>query len=45
MQVGMNKYFFLNPEKKLAQIRLVVFEKNAKQFQIMMPPKATLITS
>jgi len=26
----MNKCFFLNPEKKkLAQIRLVVFEKNA----------------
>jgi len=31
MQVVM-KYFLLNPEKKkkLAQIRLVVFEKNAK---------------
>jgi len=27
MQVVMNKYFLLNPEKKLAQIRLVVFEK------------------
>jgi len=25
----MNKCFLLNPEKKLAQIRLVVFEKNA----------------
>jgi len=25
----MNKCFVLNPEKKLAQIRLVVFEKNA----------------
>jgi len=30
MQVVMNKCFLLNPEKKLAQIRLVVFEKNAK---------------
>jgi len=30
MQVVMNKYFLLNSEKKLAQIRLVVFEKNAK---------------
>jgi len=29
MQVVMNKCFFLNPEKKLAQIRLVVFEINA----------------
>jgi len=26
----MNKCFLLNPEKKLMQIRLVVFEKNAK---------------
>jgi len=26
----MNKCFFLNPEKNLAQIRLVVFEKHAK---------------
>jgi len=30
MQVVLNKYFVLNPEKKLVQIRLVVFEKNAK---------------
>jgi len=30
MQVVMNKCFLLNPEKKLAQICLVVFEKNAK---------------
>jgi len=32
MQVVMNKCFllFLNPKKSLAQIRLVVFEKNAK---------------
>jgi len=29
MQVVMNKYFLLNLEKNLAQIRLVVFEKNA----------------
>jgi len=29
MQVVMNKCFILNPEKNLAQIRLVVFEKNA----------------
>jgi len=27
---SMNKNFFLNPEKNLAQIRLNVFEKNAK---------------
>jgi len=26
----MNKCFLLNPEKNLVQIRLVVFEKNAK---------------
>jgi len=26
-----NKCFLLNPEKKLAQIHLVVFEKNAKK--------------
>jgi len=25
----MNKCFFLSPEKKMAQFRLVVFEKNA----------------
>jgi len=30
MQVVINKCFLLNPEKKLAQIRLIVFEKNAK---------------
>jgi len=30
MQVVINKYFLLNPEKKLTKIRLVVFEKNAK---------------
>jgi len=31
MQVIMNKCFLLNPEINLAQIRLVVFEKNAKK--------------
>jgi len=30
MQIVINKCFLLNPKKKLAQIRLVVFEKNAK---------------
>jgi len=29
MQVVMNKYFLLNPEKKLAQIRFVIFKINA----------------
>jgi len=29
MQVVINKCFLLNPEKSLAQIRLVVFKKNA----------------
>jgi len=29
MQVVKNKCFFLNPEKNLSQIRLVVFEKYA----------------
>jgi len=29
MQVVINKCFLLNLEKKLAQIRLVVFEQNA----------------
>jgi len=29
MQFVINKCFFLNPEKNLAQIRLVVFAKNA----------------
>jgi len=27
MQVAMNKWFLLNPEKNLTQIRLVVFDK------------------
>jgi len=30
MQVVMSKCFLLNPEKNLAQIRFVVFKKNAK---------------
>jgi len=30
MQVVMNKCYLLNSEKNLVQIRLVVFEKNAK---------------
>jgi len=30
MQVVINKSFFLDPEKNLAQICLVIFEKNAK---------------
>jgi len=36
MQVVINKCFLLNPEKKLAQIDLVVFEKNAKM-QTLIP--------
>jgi len=32
MLVVMNKCFLLNPEKKLAQIGLVVLEKNANVF-------------
>jgi len=31
MQVVLNKCFLLNPEKKLEQIPLVVFEKSAKK--------------
>jgi len=31
MQVVINKYFLLHPEKNLTQIRRVVFEKNAKK--------------
>jgi len=31
MQVVMNKCFLLKPEKNLAQIRLVVYEKNEKR--------------
>jgi len=48
MQVVMNKRFILNPEKNLAQIRLVVFEKNTKK-RTLIPkndvtePKARLL--
>jgi len=48
MQVVMNKYFLLNCEKKLAQIRLVIFEKKAKNALFnsendVTEPKATLL--
>jgi len=33
MQVLMNKCFLFNSEKNFAQIRLLVFEKNALQFR------------
>jgi len=44
----MNKCFLLNPEKNLAQIRLVVFEKNAKKHTLIpkndvTEPKAKLL--
>jgi len=46
IQVVINKCFLLNPEKKLAQIRFVVFEKNAKKrallFQKMASPSRRL---
>jgi len=42
MQVVMNKCFLLNPEKILAQIRLV-FEKNAKIAPLI--PKNDVIES
>jgi len=32
----MNKCFLLNPEKKLAQIHLVVFEKKAKNAPVIL---------
>jgi len=35
MQVVLNKCFLLNLEKNLAQIRLVVFEKNAKNAHLI----------
>jgi len=41
MQVVMNKCFHLNPEKNLAQIRLVVFEKNAKNTALIPKNDAT----
>jgi len=45
MQVVMNKSFLLNPEKKLAQIRLFVFEKNASSIpkNDVTEPKARLL--
>jgi len=41
MQVVINKYFLLNPEKK-TQILLIVFEKNAFIFQKMTSPSRKL---
>jgi len=35
MQVVLNKCFLLNPQKNLALIRLVVFEKNAKNASLI----------
>jgi len=48
MQVVINKYFLVNPEKKLTQIRLVAFEKNAKMHILILKsdvtePKARLL--
>jgi len=45
MLVAMNKCFLLNPEKKLAQVRLVVFEKNAPSIpkNDVTEPKARLL--
>jgi len=48
MQVVMNKCFLLNPENKLAQIRLVVFEKHEKTHTLIpkndvTEPKAGLL--
>jgi len=47
MQVVMNKCFLLNPVKILAQIRLVVFEKNAKKltFNFSTFSYSTVLTS
>jgi len=44
----MNKCFLLNPKKNLAQIRFVVFEKNAKNATLIpkndiTEPKARLL--
>jgi len=41
MQVVMNKCFLLNSEKNLAQIRLVIFENNAKNAPLI--PKNDVI--
>jgi len=45
MQVVMNKCFLLNHEKTLAQIRLVVFEKNTPLIpkKDVTEPKARLL--
>jgi len=48
MQIVMNKCFILNPWKKLVQIRLVVFEKQAKNASLIpkndvTEPKARLL--
>jgi len=48
MQVVINKCFLQNPEKNLAQIRLVVFEKNSKNGPLIpkndiTEPKARLL--
>jgi len=48
MQVIINKCFLLNPKKNLAQIRLVVFQKNAKTAPLIpkndvTEPKAKLL--
>jgi len=41
MHVVMNKCFLLNPEKNLAQIRFVVFEKHSKNAPLI--PKHDVI--
>jgi len=38
LQVVMSKYFLLNHEKNMAQIRAVVFEKNVKTAQLRRTP-------
>jgi len=45
MQVVMSKCFLLNPKKKLAQIRLVIFKKNASFIpkNYVTEPKARLL--
>jgi len=41
MQVEMYKCFLLNPEKNLAQTRLVVFEKKAKNTSLILKNDVT----
>jgi len=44
VQVVLNKCFLLNPERKIGQIRLVVFKKNAPiPKNDVTEPKATLL--